>query len=96
MSGSGSYRATKVGSEAYAAKLAAECIEVHLVDSELRNGINKILQVITWLLIPAGILTIINQLFIAGDGSLAWESVKPGIRAWWRPWSRWSPRAWYR
>jgi cation-transporting ATPase E len=79
VSGSGSYRATKVGSEAYAAKLAAEASKFTLVDSELRNGINKILQVITWLLIPAGILTIINQLFIAGDGSLAWESVKPGI-----------------
>ncbi|MFT3899193.1 MAG: HAD-IC family P-type ATPase [Gordonia sp. (in: high G+C Gram-positive bacteria)] len=79
VSGSGAYRATKVGADAYAAKLAAEASKFTLVDSELRNGINKILQVITWLLIPAGILTIINQLFIAGDGSLSWESIKPGI-----------------
>nr|WP_212763180.1 HAD-IC family P-type ATPase [Gordonia araii] len=79
VAGSGTYRATKVGAEAYAAKLAAEASKFTLVDSELRNGINKILQVITWLLIPAGILTIINQLFIAGDGSLDWDSLKPGI-----------------
>ncbi|GED96942.1 HAD-IC family P-type ATPase [Gordonia crocea] len=79
VAGSGAYRATKVGGDAYAAKLAAEASKFTLVDSELRTGINKILQVITYLLVPAGILTIINQLFIAGDGSLAWESVKPGI-----------------
>ncbi len=79
VAGSGTYRATKVGTDAYAAKLAAEASKFTLVDSELRTGINKILQVITWLLIPAGILTIINQIFIAGNGSLAWESIKPGI-----------------
>jgi len=79
VAGSGAYRATKVGADAYASKLAAEASKFTLVDSELRTGINKILQVITYLLIPAGILTIINQLFIAGDGSLAWESIKPGI-----------------
>ncbi|WP_261372147.1 cation-translocating P-type ATPase [Arthrobacter woluwensis] len=61
-SGSGLYRATKVGSEAYAAKLSAEASKFTLVNSELRNGINKILKVITWLLIPAGVLSIYNQL----------------------------------
>ncbi|MFT4202120.1 HAD-IC family P-type ATPase [Gordonia sp. (in: high G+C Gram-positive bacteria)] len=85
VSGSGAYRATKVGGDAYAAKLAAEASKFTLVDSELRTGINRILQVITWLLIPAGILTIVNQLFIAGDGlsfdSLThfWESMRPGL-----------------
>ncbi|MBO9704313.1 MAG: HAD-IC family P-type ATPase, partial [Arthrobacter sp.] len=61
-SGTGLYRATKVGSEAYAAKLSAEASKFTLVNSELRNGINKILKVITWLLIPAGALSIYNQL----------------------------------
>ncbi|MFK0072629.1 cation-translocating P-type ATPase [Arthrobacter woluwensis] len=61
-SGTGLYRATKVGSEAYAAKLSAEASKFTLVNSELRNGINKILKVITWLLIPAGVLSIYNQL----------------------------------
>ncbi|MDP5227958.1 MULTISPECIES: HAD-IC family P-type ATPase [Arthrobacter] len=61
-SGTGMYRATKVGSEAYAAKISAEASKFSLVDSELRNGINKILKVITWLLLPAGALSIYNQL----------------------------------
>ncbi|NED68235.1 cation-translocating P-type ATPase, partial [Streptomyces sp. SID10244] len=36
--------------------------------SELRSGIDQILKVITWLLIPAGILTIVNQVFISDNG----------------------------
>src|SRR6478672_10190619 len=47
VAGSGAYRATKVGREAYAAKLAAEASKFTLVNSELRSGINKILQFIT-------------------------------------------------
>ncbi|GAB4587467.1 cation-translocating P-type ATPase [Nocardia sp. IFM 10818] len=62
VSGSGSYRATKVGRDAYAAKLADEASKFTLVNSELRNGINTILKVITYLLIPAGLLSIYNQL----------------------------------
>ncbi|MBU3064108.1 cation-translocating P-type ATPase [Nocardia sp. NEAU-G5] len=63
VSGSGAYRATKVGRDAYAAQLSAEASKFTLVDSELRNGINSILKVITCLLIPAGLVTIYNQLF---------------------------------
>ncbi len=68
VSGSGAYRATKVGRDAYAAQLAEEASKFTLVDSELRSGIDKILKIITWLLIPAGLLTIINQLFISDNG----------------------------
>ncbi|MFM9377554.1 hypothetical protein [Gordonia sp. VNK21] len=65
VSGSGAYRATKVGADAYAAKIAAEASKFTLVSSELRSGINKILAVITVILIPAGALTIYNQLVIS-------------------------------
>ncbi|WLP93025.1 HAD-IC family P-type ATPase [Gordonia sp. NB41Y] len=68
VSGSGAYRATKVGADAYAAQLAAEASKFTLVSSELRSGIDQILKVITWLLIPAGVLTIVNQLFISQNG----------------------------
>jgi cation-transporting ATPase E len=68
VAGSGAYRATKVGREAYAAKLAAEASKFTLVDSELRSGINKILQFITYLLIPAGLLVIYTQLFTTDVG----------------------------
>ncbi|MBX7433858.1 HAD-IC family P-type ATPase [Mycobacterium sp. Y57] len=68
VAGSGAYRATRVGREAYAAKLAEEASKFTLVKSELRNGINKILQFITYLLIPAGALIIYTQLFTTGAG----------------------------
>ncbi|MDT5218972.1 MAG: cation-transporting P-type ATPase [Mycobacterium sp.] len=68
VSGSGAYRATQVGGEAYAAKLSEEASRFTLVKSELRNGINRILQFITYLLIPAGLLTIYTQLFTTDAG----------------------------
>jgi cation-transporting P-type ATPase E len=68
VAGSGAYRATKVGREAYAAKLAEEASKFTLVKSELRSGINTILRVITYLLVPAGLLTIYTQLFTTDVG----------------------------
>jgi len=62
------YRATKVGREAYAAKLSEEASKFTLVNSELRSGINKILQFITYLLVPAGLLIIYTQLFTTDAG----------------------------
>ncbi len=68
VAGGGAYRATKVGREAYAAKLAEEASKFTLVKSELRSGINKILQFITYLLIPSGALIIYTQLFTTDAG----------------------------
>ncbi|ORV93598.1 magnesium-transporting ATPase [Mycobacterium interjectum] len=68
VTGIGAYRATKVGPEAYAAKLAEEARKFSLVKSELRNGINRILQFVTYLLVPAGLLTIYTQFFTTHAG----------------------------
>ncbi len=68
VTGVGAYRATRVGPEAYAAKLAEEASKFTLVKSELRNGINRILQFVTYLLVPAGLLTIYTQLFTTHVG----------------------------
>jgi cation-transporting ATPase E len=78
VAGGGTYRATKVGKEAYAAKLADEASKFTLVNSELRNGINKILKFITYLLIPAGALSIYNQLF---SGQQQWREAVRGMVA---------------
>ena len=67
VAGSGAYRATKVGREAYAARLAEEASKFTLVHSELRSGIDKILKFITYLMVPAGALIIYNQLFSSGQ-----------------------------
>jgi cation-transporting P-type ATPase E len=68
VAGAGAYRATKVGPEAYAAKLAEQASKFTLVKSELRNGINRILQFVTYLLVPAGMLTIYTQFFTTHAG----------------------------
>ncbi|MFX0575032.1 HAD-IC family P-type ATPase [Nocardia nepalensis] len=79
VSGSGAYRATKVGKDAYAAKLAEEASKFTLVKSELRSGIDTILKVITYLLIPAGLLSIYNQLF--SSNSETWRPAVTGMVA---------------
>ena len=58
VAGVGAFRATRVGSESYAAKLTMEASKFSLVKSELQSGINKILRLITWLLIPVGAATV--------------------------------------
>ncbi|WP_342801919.1 cation-translocating P-type ATPase [Nocardia sp. No.11] len=78
VSGSGAYRATKVGRDAYAAKLAEEASKFTLVHSELRSGIDKILKFITYLLIPAGALSIYNQLVSSKE---SWRPAVTGMVA---------------
>ncbi|MEC3958485.1 cation-translocating P-type ATPase [Nocardia sp. CDC153] len=78
VSGSGAYRATKVGKDAYAAKLADEASKFTLVKSELRSGIDTILKVITYLLIPAGLLSIYNQLVSSKE---SWRPAVNGMVA---------------
>lgn len=58
VAGVGAFRATKVGHESYAAKLTMEASKFSLVKSELQAGINQILRLITWLLIPVGLATV--------------------------------------
>lgn len=67
ISGIGYYRVTKVGAESYAAKLTEEASKFTLSRSRLRQGIDRILKYITWILIPVGLLTIWSQ--IRGGGS---------------------------
>jgi len=62
VSGGGAYRATKVGRDAFAARLTAEASRFSLVHSELQQGINRILRFITWLLIPVGLASVAVQL----------------------------------
>ncbi len=89
VAGGGAYRATKVGKEAYAAQLAEEASRFTLVASELRNGVNTILRIVTYLMIPAGALIAYSQMTVRGPGD------SRGRCAAWSPhWSRWSPRGW--
>jgi cation-transporting P-type ATPase E len=60
--GSGRFRATRVGAQAYAAQLAEQGRRFGLTRSELRSGIDQILRIVTWLLIPTAALVVISQL----------------------------------
>ncbi|MGI9602736.1 MAG: HAD-IC family P-type ATPase [Acidimicrobiales bacterium] len=54
--GSGFYRATRIGAEAYASQLAEEARVFRLANSELRNGINVILRWLTVIIPPVSLL----------------------------------------
>ena len=60
--GSGRFRASRVGAEAYAAQLAEQARRFTLTRSELRAGIDRLLQIVTWLLVPTATLLLISQL----------------------------------
>ena len=70
VAGVGTFRARKVGEEAYARRLASEARRFTVVRSELRDGINLILRVITYVMVPAGALLFVGQMK-AFDNSLA-------------------------
>jgi cation-transporting ATPase E len=75
--GSARYRATHVGPDAYAARLAEEARRFVLVDSELRQGVNLILK---WLLViipPATILLLLRLL----DTEDRWQDALQGTVA---------------
>ncbi|MEF9904664.1 HAD-IC family P-type ATPase [Streptomyces sp. P9-A2] len=67
VAGGGSFQATRVGREAYAAQLAEEASRFTLVHSELRSGISTILKYVTWMMIPTATGLIVSQLFVKDD-----------------------------
>jgi len=62
VAGSAVAHITAVGEDAYAQHLAAEAREFTLTKSALREGIDSILRVVTWLLLPIGALLLWSQL----------------------------------
>ena len=68
--GQGWYRADRIGAESYANQLASEARRFSLVRSELRRGTDRILQFVTWLIIPIAILLIFSQLAESTDDSI--------------------------
>src|SRR5262245_64250092 len=60
------YRATRVGRDAYATQLAEEARRFTLARSELRAGIDQIIRPVTWLLVPTAALLFASQLRTLG------------------------------
>ena len=62
VAGQGRARVTKVGADAYAAKLAEEARKFSLVHSDLRAAMDRIVTLVTYVLVPTGIALFISQL----------------------------------
>lgn len=65
--GSGRYRATRVGDDSYAARLAHAAKRFTLVRSELRDGIDSILGIVSWAVIPIGALLVWSTMRGGGE-----------------------------
>jgi cation-transporting ATPase E len=72
IAGVGAFRATKVGADSYAAQITAEANKFALTKSELQGGINFILKLITWLMVPVAAVTVWGQ-WTLGEGG--WREV---------------------
>jgi cation-transporting ATPase E len=62
VAGIGRYRASAVGRDAYAVRLAQDARRFTLVRSELRAGIDKILLYVTFAIVPTATLLFISQI----------------------------------
>ena len=76
-SGHGLYRATRIGGQSYAATLAEEARRFTLVDSELRQGVNRILKVLVVVIPPISAVLLV-RLMRTGDG---WREALSGVVA---------------
>ncbi|WP_026554266.1 HAD-IC family P-type ATPase [Arthrobacter sp. 35W] len=79
VSGHGTARVVRVGAESYANKITAEAKRFSLVNSEIRNSINRIILYITWALIPLVLLVVNGQMqahggWIEALASGAWRT----------------------
>ena len=72
--GTGLFRTTAVGGDAYAHRLAREARRYSLVVSELQAGTNRVLHWISWAIVPVALVLVWSQLRLSGSISEAWSS----------------------
>ena len=66
VAGSGRCKVTEVAGQRYAARLEVEARKFSLARSELRDSLNRILRLITWVLVPTALLLFWSQLTRGG------------------------------
>lgn len=78
--GVGTMRATRVGADSYAARLVDEAREFRLVRSELRDGVDRFLRLVGWVVGPTMLLLLWSGMRGGGEflGALA-GSVAAGV-----------------
>jgi len=67
VAGTGVARTTRLGADAYAQRLQIQARRFDLVRSELVQGTNHILRVVTWVMVPAAALLVTSQLLRSGQ-----------------------------
>ena len=72
--GTGLFRTTAVGGDAYAHRLAREARRYSLVVSELQAGTNRVLHWISWVIVPVALVLVWSQLRLSGSVAEAWSS----------------------
>ena len=72
--GTGLFRTTAVGGDAYARRLAREARRYSLVVSELQAGTNRVLHWISWVIVPVALVLVWSQLRLSGSIAEAWSS----------------------
>ena len=72
--GTGLFRTTAVGGNAYAHRLAREARKYSLVVSELQAGTNRVLHWISWVIVPVALVLVWSQLRLSGSVGEAWSS----------------------
>src|SRR5215207_5828195 len=90
------YRATRVGEEGYANRLAEQARRFTSPPSELTDGVNTFLRWVTWALIPAGAILLATQLPSHGLREAVSGSVAAVVAMCPRAWCCWSasPSRW--
>jgi cation-transporting ATPase E len=80
VAGSGTVRATHVGHESYAARIADEASKFSLTRSELRDSIQRFIKLVSYFLVPVGVALFISQ-YNANDGNIrnAIAGTVPGV-----------------
>jgi len=66
VAGGGAMRVNRVGDEATAQRIQREGRRFSLVRSELVQGNNRLLQLVTWVMVPAGLLLVTSQAVRSG------------------------------
>lgn len=66
VAGHGKARVVRVGAESFASRLTADARRFSLVNSEIRNSLNRVLRWIAWAILPVAILVVNGELQARG------------------------------
>ncbi|QDW31086.1 HAD-IC family P-type ATPase [Arthrobacter sp. KBS0702] len=86
VAGHGKARVVRVGAESFASRLTADARRFSLVNSEIRNSLNRVLRWIAWGVLPVGLVVINGELQARGGwqdaiATGAWTAAMVGVIA---------------